>query len=145
MEVSQPEVMFFRLVTGEDIISLSQEITKGDENDAYFLMKNPMKIIYMQNPMIPSKMAISLMQWVFGRICETQEFKIFETDVITISQPSPSLMEYYHEAVTAMETKPQMEIAEPDVDLIDEDDLEDDSEMLKSILDHIEPSKKTIH
>ena len=143
MEVSQPEVMFFRLVTGEDIISLSQEITKGDENDAYFLMKNPMKIIYMQNPMMPSKMAISLMQWVFSRICETQEFKIFETDVITISQPSSSLMEYYHEAVTAMETKPLIDLEDPDT--FDEDDLEDDSEMIKSILEHIDPSKKTIH
>jgi len=143
MDVTEPEVMFFRLITGEDIISLSQEIPRSDEGDSHFLMKNPMKIIYMQNPLIPSKMAISLMQWVFGRICETQQFKVYENDILTISQPSKSLMEYYHEAVTAMETKPMLDLEESDT--MDEDDLEDDSEMIKSILEHIEPSKKTIH
>jgi len=143
MEISQPSVLFFRLVTGEDLISLSQEIPKDEENNAYFLMKNPMKIVYMQNPLMPSKMAISLMQWVFGRICETQEFKVFETDIITISQPSPSLMEYYSEAVTALETKPMVDLEEPET--FDEDDLEDDSDILKTILEHIDPIKRTIH
>lgn len=143
MEISEPEIMFFRLVTGEDIISLSQEIPKDDLSDSHFLMKNPMKIIYMQNPLIPSKMAISLMQWVFGRICEIQEFKVYENDILTISYPSESLMQYYNEAVTAMEAKPMMDLEEPDI--LDEDDMEDDSEMIKSILEHIEPTKKTIH
>jgi hypothetical protein len=89
----EESVKFIRLSNGEDLISQVVEIRK-EEEDSYYILINPLKIVYMTGSR-PSILSISLMQWVFHRVCSEQEFTIYPSDVITIAKPTDSLVEYY--------------------------------------------------
>jgi hypothetical protein len=44
-------------------------------------------------------LSVGLMQWVFSRICSSQEFNVFPEDVITMGKPSDGLIDYYYDCV----------------------------------------------
>jgi len=92
----QSAVQFIRLQTGEDIIT---EISEVDNDDTkYYVFHNPMKIVYR----ISGKngtLAVSLMQWVFSRICSEQDFIIYPDDVITMNKTTSDMEDYYWESV----------------------------------------------
>jgi len=89
----EESIKFIRLSNGEDIISQLVEVRK-EEEDSYYILINPLKIVYMTGSR-PGILSISLMQWVFHRVCSEQEFTIYPSDVITIAKPTDSLAEYY--------------------------------------------------
>lgn len=96
MEI-EDSVKFVRLTTGEDLVSQILEVNK-DEPSAYYLLINPLKIVYLTGNK-PGVLSISLMQWVFHRVCDVQEFTIYPNDVITMANPSESLVEYYWDSI----------------------------------------------
>jgi hypothetical protein len=85
-------VQFVRLITGEDLVSEVTEVTTDDFN--YYLLRNPMKIVYMTGRK-PDMMSLSLIQWVFWKICDDQEFNLSPKDVLMIANTSSSMEEYY--------------------------------------------------
>jgi hypothetical protein len=85
-------VQFVRLITGEDLVSEVTEVTTDDFN--YYLLRNPMKIVYMTGRK-PGMMSLSLIQWVFWKICDDQEFNLSPKDVLMIANTSSSMEEYY--------------------------------------------------
>jgi hypothetical protein len=85
-------VQFVRLITGEDLVSEVTEVTTDDFN--YYLLRNPMKIVYMIGRK-PGMMSLSLIQWVFWKICDDQEFNLSPKDVLMIANTSSSMEEYY--------------------------------------------------
>lgn len=92
----EESVKFLRLSTGEDIISQVVEVTQKDES--HYMLINPLKIIYMTGEK-SGRLSISLMQWIFHRVCSTQEFVIYPSDIITLAAPSSGLKDYYIESV----------------------------------------------
>lgn len=108
------DIYHLRLITGEDLIAevLWPEAKKGSES--HVVLIKPMKIICL-----PSKKAgfvtLSLMQWVFTKITEEQEFNIYSRDILTMSRPTDSLMQYYRETIDYFELR-QSEKQLSDVD-----------------------------
>ena len=93
----EESIKFIRLSNGEDLISQLIEIRK-EEEDSYYILINPLKIVYMTGNK-PGILSISLMQWVFHRVCSDQEFTIYPSDVLTMAKPTDSLMEYYQDSL----------------------------------------------
>jgi len=93
----EESIKFIRLSNGEDLISQLVEVRK-EEEDSYYILINPLKIVYMTGTK-PGILSISLMQWVFHRVCSDQEFTIYPSDVLTMAKPTDSLMEYYQDSL----------------------------------------------
>lgn len=92
VDSSEENVKFIRMNTGEDIISQIVEIKENDTLS--YVLINPLKILYTMGN-TPGYLQISLMEWVFTRICEEQEFTVFPNDIITMAIPASNLIEYY--------------------------------------------------
>lgn len=96
------DIKFVRLSTGEDLITEVIEMKKDE--DMYYVFRNPLKILYLSSGRSSSgSLSISLMQWVFYRISEDQNFMIYPTDVVTMGNPSSSMLEYYLNSVEHFE------------------------------------------
>lgn len=92
-------VKFIRMTTGEDIIS---EVIDKDEKEKYVLI-NPLKVVYLLGER-PGSLMLSLIEWIFPRICTEQKFEIFSSDIITIGDPSDDIVDYYYDAVGRVDT-----------------------------------------
>lgn len=158
MKDIQATVRFLRLNTGEDLIAYAYHIPKDDVEDGHYVINDPLKIVYITNTSSGKPvMSISLMQWIFTRICDKQEFKIAEKDVLTTVEPSLNLVEFYYKTVDHFnkvreEQKRAIqfsnEVEEDDESEFDEDDYTDEAEgleMLKDILNMVNKPKKNLH
>lgn len=156
MKDIEGQVKFLRLNNGEDIIAYSYRVAKDDMEDAHYILMDPLKVIYMTtNKGMKPFMSISLMQWVFSRISDKQEFKINDKDVLFSTEPSPSLVDYYYETIehfTESKEKQKKEVQFGDSDLeegLGEEEMLDEAEglqMLKDLLNQIKGiDKKKLH
>lgn len=90
-------VKFVRMTTGEDLIA---EVIQ--DNDEKCIMINPLKIVYLLGER-PGSMMLSLIEWIFPRICSKQEFEIFTSDIITIAEPSNDIVHYYLNSLSKLD------------------------------------------
>jgi hypothetical protein len=88
--------MVLRMITGEDVIS--DTIHLNEAGNSRYLISNPLKIVYLPIKK-GSHLSISLMQWMFSRISDNQDFEIKEHNILTTTEPSDSLLEYYYKTV----------------------------------------------
>ena len=155
MELEQ-SVKFVRLNTGEDLISQITEVKSDDDTENYYILTNPMKLTYsVGGANKPGMFAINLMQWVFNRICEDQDFTIYPSDILTVGNPTDDMIEYYWECVDNFyemreKNKKNTEYVKPDSDEEEVfDEFMDDNEsleLLKDLLNGInKPVKGTLH
>lgn len=121
-------VQFVRLNTGEDLVSEVSEIENDDNR--YYILHNPMKIIYQMN-VKGGGLTISLMQWVFARICEDQNFVVYSSDVVTMNKPTDSMESYYWETVEHFDTMKDSLAKKTSFDK----DVKDESEFLSELQD----------
>lgn len=144
-------VKFIRITTGEDLVSQITEISEGERQ--YYVLINPLKVLYVNDK--SGYMTVSLMQWVFHRICENQEFTIYPEDVVTMGTPTEKMVEYYwssvdhynevlHERKEA--AKKEASVAYTDSEL-DNGTVEDSEglELLKDLLENLGKGKGTLH
>jgi hypothetical protein len=153
VEFTKNEIKFIRLNTGEDLIS--EVIEVKEEDDTYYILRNPLKVLYVTSK--TSSLAISLMQWVFHRICEDQDFKMYPNDIIIMGKPTGNMLEYYLNSVDHFETVKEEQkrlIALEEhrkkyiQDSIEEEPLEDGEgiDMLKEFFDRMKKSNGgTLH
>lgn len=141
---TENSVKFIRLVTGEDLIA---EVTQVEaEKEAYYILSNPLKVVYLTGSK-PGILSISLMQWVFWRICEDQQFTIYPEDVLTIGEPTANMEDYYwtsveHFSSSKEKLNKQTEFADAELD----DEEADTNEMLDSIMELLQKAeKKNLH
>lgn len=130
-------VYFLRLNTGEDIIS---EI---EETETSYVLLNPCKVVYLTSAK-PGYLSISLMQWVFSRICEDQNFEISKRDVMFKSFPNINFVEHYHESVehfAKTETNKKIKFEESFYDN-ESFDTEDSMNLLEEIFSKIKNQPK---
>lgn len=149
----EDSVKFIRLQTGEDLVTQVTEVKKGNE-EHYYVLTNPMKVMYLTDK--TGYMSVSLMQWVFHRICENQDFTIYPGDVVTVGSPTAKLIDYYWATVNRYDQVLQdrkdaeafNDIADDYADAdIDSDAIDENEgiEMIKELLEGIKKSKGTLH
>ena len=97
-EMPPMKLKYFRLITGEDIIANAVEVPADDIESGYYMIFDPLKVIYMTGRK-PGVFQVSLMQWVFPKICDTQEFKLYEADILIESVPSRTMEEHYYKSL----------------------------------------------
>lgn len=124
-------VKFVRLNTGEDLVSEVSEIENDDNR--YYVLHNPMKIVYQMN-VKGGGLTISLMQWVFARICDDQDFVVYSNDVVTMNKPTDSLESYYWETVEHFDTVKESLAKKTSFD----NDVKDESEFLSELQDMLQ-------
>jgi hypothetical protein len=95
--VEEPMVSFIRLVTGEDMIAEHVNLTEGTQD--YYLLVNPMKLIYYANEANPSRINVTMMEWVFPRLVAEPQFVVSARDILTMAQPSVDILKAYMKAV----------------------------------------------
>lgn len=132
MKDIEGQVRFFRLNNGEDIIAYSYHVPKDDVEQGYYIVNDPMKIVYMtaSRGMKPY-MSISLMQWVFSRISEKQEFRLEDKDVLFTVEPAVGLTDYYYETVEHFiemkeRQKKEIQFGEGEAEFNEEEQFEDE-------------------
>ena len=141
-------VKFVRLNTGEDIICELGEPTKPDT----VLIKRPLKVFYsmMENNSGMSSMGVSLIHWIFPKICKNEEYEIDSKDVLLVSDASQDISEYYTEAISTIKLNDvykeylddeYLEDGDMEIDLSEEDE-EAVNEFLESIKSN---QKRTLH
>ena len=133
--MEENSVKFIRLSTGEDLVSEVLEIDEGD-GVFYYQLANPMKVVYMIPSNKPGVFSISLMQWIFNRLCSDQSFTLHPTSIITMGDPTESLIEYYWKSVDSFDEN--KEKLEKNTEFIDED-LE--NEILEKYKDYLMSEK----
>ncbi len=131
------DVLFLRLKTGEDIISEVNETEFG------YVLQNPCKIMYLSSGK-PGYLSISLMQWVFSRICDQQKFEIQKSEVLFISAPSKMLSSHYDDSIIHFSSKEDKQKLEFDSIITDDDfGYEDDGNAMDMLKEFLEQLNKT--
>lgn len=136
-------VEFFRLVTGEDIVS------EYEVQDEFYRLINPCKVVYLSS-VKPGFLSISLMQWVFSKLCEEQIFDLPKNQVLIKSSVSENMIDHYFSSVehfNKAELKKKMEFDDPIMDESDYDDVstEEGYNLLKNIMDKMNKNKGKLH
>ena len=154
MELEQ-SVKFVRMTSGEDLISQITEVKSNDDSENYYILTNPIKLKYSVGGANKTGMfAINLMQCVFNRICEDQDFTIYPTDILTIGNPTDDMIEYYWDCVDNFlemkeKNKKNTEYVKPSDEEEEFDEYIDDNESLELLKDLLEginkPVKGTLH
>ena len=115
-----PLVFFFRLKNGDDVVSEMVEI--GEDDKESYLLVHPLKLVYMPSEN-PGFMQVAYMPWVSVKMCDSQEFMIDKTDVLTMAVASNSTTEYYYETleqIERIETRKEQPEEEPLKEMFDE-------------------------
>lgn len=148
------EIKFLRLNNGEDVIASIH--SDGDEE---IKLLNPLKILYMTSSGTPSRLSISLMQWVFQRISSEQSFHINRKEILLIAEANEKLVKYYHETIQHFEeikdrideavryenSEDPMMDDEDDEDYQEAIDPEEGVEMLRDLLESAKRNHKKLH
>lgn len=138
-----PTIKFIRMNTGEDIIA---EIVKySEDNEDLYVLVNPLKVLYTISE--THGVSIALMQWVFPRICDKQEFPVYSNDIITMCSPSKQMTTYYWNVLNKFSI-PKLSKHEEEEDDYEFDDVEptdEELEYINKMLDEIKSGKRKLH
>lgn len=141
------QLKFIRITTGEDIISEYQTVNDGEGE--YYNLHNPMKVVYMMNPERPTRLTVSLMNWIFPNLVADQSFILHPNDVVTMGTPAQEITQYYYDLVNGKEGRePSDEELEALEKSMEEDGFvpvsEDEVEQIKNFLKKTPAEKKKL-
>ena len=131
------EIQFLRLKTGEDLISEVQETPTS------YILMNPCKVLYLKSQKT-GFLSISLMQWIFSKLCSDQTFEMDKSEVLVKALPDDTFIEHYWNSVDHFlnsKSKEQIEYDSP----IQYDSLEEKLEMIKNMLGIKDDDKGSLH
>ena len=140
-------VKFVRLTTGEDLISQVTEFISDD--DHHYVLMSPMKILYLSGK--TGSMTISLMQWVFNRICDKQTFTIYPEDVLMVSDATEDIIEYYWDSISFYDDMTETKKTERESGFIeaelDDKSVDDDTarDMITELLESFRKDRGKLH
>jgi hypothetical protein len=150
-EENEGTVKFLRLNTGEDIIAYTLHVKKDDFEDEHYLVDMPLKIVYSTNEDRNMLLSISLMQWVFTKISDNEEFKLSAKDVLLCSNASSHMTDFYYETIHEIELMKEkvdeMKKKFPSNEVDESMDYMDENEGLEMLQDLLEmtKNKKILH
>jgi hypothetical protein len=131
-------VMFLRLKNGDDLVSECYEYQ--DDHGRYFVLINPLKALYMTSSRGIGYMQVAFMPWVYPKLSRTQEFSIYDEEVLLYQEASEYMEEYYWNSIEQLTSVPEEK--EP----IDE--MEETREKIRQVLEELgldDPEKKVYH
>jgi hypothetical protein len=140
-------VKFVRLTTGEDLITQVTEFISDD--DHHYVLMSPMKILYLTGK--TGSMTISIMQWVFNRICDKQTFTIYPEDVLMVADATDDIIEYYWDSISFYDDMTQTKKEERESSFIeaelDDKSIDDDTarDMITEMLETIRKDRGKLH
>lgn len=134
----EKNVEFFRLVTGEDIVS-EYEI---NTNTNSYVLYNPCKVVYLTSAK-PGYLSISLMQWIFSKLCAEQTFELPMNQVLVKSAVSESMTDHYFQSVEHFESKELKKRIEFDAPITTEEEevIGEEEDLYEQIMDKINELK----
>lgn len=133
----KPIAKFLRLKTGDDVIS--EVVETEDEEGVTYILFNPLKVIYL--PMESAgTLSIAFMPWVFPRICDEQEFILYDEDVLLITPVSEKMNIYYWETVDSYIHRENEHTVEDEPEPMEEEE----QELYNDIMDKL-GIKRTYH
>jgi hypothetical protein len=143
-------IRFFRLKSGDDIVADYRVVDENEDDDLHYIVKNPLKLIYFQTQ--SGKVGVTFMSWVFPKICEYQQFKLYTADVLTVGDVSQYITDSYLKVVgdrddadtEAVATATQEELQE-EADAAVEELFEDALEESDDFFGELNPNKRTVH
>jgi hypothetical protein len=130
----ETDIQFLRLKNGEDILAEVQETATT------YILLNPCKVLYLKGSK-PGFISLSLMQWVFMKICSEQVFEIVKEEVLFKSYPDENLVAHYWNSVEHFMNSASKDNIEYDRYSNDEgtydesNDLDEGIELLKKLLE----------
>lgn len=130
-------IKFIRMNTGEDLLA---GITYLDDKKI-FKLENPLRVIYAIHPKDTGRLIVTLTDWVFPHVCESKEFYIKSSDIVTTGNPNQSILSYYKESVT------KKRFSMVDTSLTEDNEASDLEEMTQNelqVLDDLMKEVKTI-
>jgi hypothetical protein len=140
-------VKFVRLTTGEDLITQVTEFISDD--DHHYVLMSPMKILYLTGK--TGSMTISIMQWVFNRICDKQTFTIYPEDVLMVADATDDIIEYYWDSISFYDDMTETKKEERESSFIkaelDDKSIDDDTarDMITEMLETIRKDRGKLH
>lgn len=120
--MENPIAKFLRLKTGDDLIA--QVVEMGLDEDYVYNLISPLKVLYMQTSK-PGYIQIAMVPWVLPRICEDPEFTIDPSDVLLLSNASPTMNEYYWETISDEKNDIGLELASQQEEPSEEEMIEE--------------------
>jgi hypothetical protein len=144
-QYSPVTLKFIRMTSGEDVITEYQTVT--EEEGEYFLLQNPMKVLYLANPEKPNRISVSLMSWIFPSICADQSFVLHPNDVVTMGTPAKEIAEYYYQ-LTRGEMSGDREPTPEELEALEQEGFtpvsEDEVEQIRNFLRKTPAEKKKL-
>jgi hypothetical protein len=152
----QFSIKFMRMNTGEDIIS-EVSVTSDTGGETMMQFRNPLKISYGISQ-TTGNIVITLMYWIYPKLCNNQIFPIYANDVITIGDPSDNMIQYYINTINKLESMysssdntsstdtdyDKYSFMEDD-DELDDDCTEEDLNKIKNSIDDVIKKKRKLH
>lgn len=120
-------VMFLRLKNGDDLVSECYEYQ--DDHGRYFVLLNPLKAMYMTSSRGIGYLQVAFMPWVYPKLSKTQEFSIYEEEVLLYQEASEYMEEYYWnsiEQLTMPTEEPQQSTQDRVREVLEELGLDED-------------------
>lgn len=145
--IPQVEILAYRLITGEDIISQGVLISPEEEGDEppFWVLIEPRKIVYyVENE--SQTYQVGLMPWIFSQVSKDVEYKLYMQDIMTTFTPTDQIVKSYVDIIgNNLLADGEYEILNELSDLETLDNVEDESitNYVSDYLDNI--SKKTLH
>jgi hypothetical protein len=130
-------IQFIRLNNGDDVVA--QVIEVGENDQINYILVNPLKVVYMPSQQGAAYLQVAFIPWVFTRICSEQEFIIHAEDIITMSNVSSYMEEYYWKNMDHFITKDE------DVSTENEELETEEETSLEELLEAIKSSRRTFH
>lgn len=145
IEAEGKNIRFVRMNNGEDLVT---EIKISVDNEHYIFI-NPLRILYnIAKEKDPESVLLSFVPWIFTSFCNTQEFPVFPSDVLTMTEPTEEIMKCYDTFLEKMRKYKTENIISDKRTIEDsmEDMTDEDVEMIQDVLDNIErASKRKLH
>lgn len=145
VQESNNEVVFIRMITGEDIIA-----TIIDEDEAGGItVEKPLRVHYSVRPEFNNALTVSLYEWVFPGLTKSTSFLIKDKDIILVDDISDVFLKYYKQVLKRVEKEVnKVRIFDPDEETVADDELELIETALKKLANNeidIPSKKKLLH
>lgn len=139
-------IKFLRLNSGEDIICEIQKVS-----DETFQIHNPLKVVYALNENT-GMVSVSLIQWVFPKISEVEQFELDKHNIVISSLASIDMTQYYYKSLDKI--KKTSNVSKQYRNLSRDDDYEEDEfediddealDYVKEMMEEVIKKNKRLH
>lgn len=138
-------IKFLRLNSGEDIVCEVQQVS-----DVTLQIHNPLKVVYALNENT-GMVSVSLIQWVFPKISEIEQFELDKHNIVISSVASIDMTHYYYKSLdkikkTTSVSKQYKSLVRDDYEEDEFEDIDDEAlDYVKEMMEEVIKKNKRLH